>query len=307
MAAFAVLPRSVTFAAMNRIMITGGGGQLGQKLIGAAKAAAHEWRIFAYNRSTLDITRPEDIDAALDEARPDVCFNAAAYTAVDRAETDADRARLVNVEGTRRLALACQERGIAFVHFSTDYVYADRYNRPLSETDETEGSSVYARTKLQGEYEALSCHPGAYVIRTSWVYAEYGQNFVRTMLRLGRERDELSVVADQVGSPTYAADLAEAAMRLVASGAPGGVYNYSNSGVCSWYDLAKAVHELSGVRCTVRPIPTSQYPTPARRPHYSVLDTRKIAEVVGTPRHWRTALEDCLQRLQRISEATVER
>lgn len=286
-------------------MITGGGGQLGQKLIGAAKAAQQDWRIFAYNRSTLDITRPEDIAAALDEAQPTICFNAAAYTAVDRAETDADRARLVNVEGTRRLALACYERGIKFVHFSTDYVYADAYNRPLNETDRTEGASVYARTKLQGENEALSCHPGAFVIRTSWVFAEYGQNFVRTMIRLGRERDELSVVADQVGSPTYAADLADAAIRLACSDAPGGIYNYSNSGVCSWYDLARAVHELAGIECAVHPIPTAKYPTPAERPHYSVLDTSKIASVTGTPRHWRAALVDCLARLHKLAEASV--
>ncbi|MGB3800866.1 MAG: dTDP-4-dehydrorhamnose reductase [Lewinella sp.] len=286
---------------MKRVMITGGGGQLGQKLIGAAKSAPHDWRIFAYNRSSLDITKVEDIEAALAEARPDICFNAAAYTAVDRAESDADKARLVNVEGSRRLALACRDAGIDFVHFSTDYVYADGYNRPLAESDETEGASVYARTKLQGEKEVLSCHPGAYILRTSWVFAEYGQNFVRTMIRLGKERDELSVVCDQIGSPTYAADLAAAAIHLATSGAEPGIYNYSNSGVCSWYDLAKAIHEIAGVDCRVKPIPTSQYPTPAARPYYSVLDTHKIAEVVGTPRHWRDALTDCVQRLHKIS------
>ena len=286
-------------------MITGGGGQLGQKLIGAAKAAPHDWRIFAYNRSTLDITKAEDIQAALAEAQPDVCFNAAAYTAVDRAESDAEKARLVNVEGTRRLALACYDAGIDFVHFSTDYVYADGYNRPLAETDRTEGSSVYAQTKLQGEREVLSCHPGAYVVRTSWVYAEYGQNFVRTMIRLGREREELSVVADQIGSPTYAADLAAAAMHLAVSDAKPGIYNYSNSGACSWYDFAKAIHELNGIRCHVKPIPTSQYPTPAARPHYSVLNTEKIAKIVGTPRHWREALVDCVGRLHKLSDAAA--
>ncbi|WP_104419426.1 dTDP-4-dehydrorhamnose reductase [Neolewinella xylanilytica] len=290
---------------MKRVMITGGGGQLGQKLIGAAKLAPQDWRIFAYNRSTLDITKSEDIEAALAEARPDVCFNAAAYTAVDRAESDAEKARSVNVEGTRRLALACYEAGIDFVHFSTDYVYADGYNRPLTEADRTEGTSVYAKTKLQGEQEVLRCHPNAYIIRTSWVYAEYGENFVRTMVRLGREREELSVVCDQVGSPTYAADLAAAAISLATSGAEPGVYNYGNSGVCSWYDFAKAIHEMAGIMCHVKPIPSSQYPTPARRPHYSVLDTRKIGNVVGTPRHWREALADCMARLEKISAAAA--
>ncbi len=300
-----VLAVSITFAAMKRVMITGAGGQLGQKLIGAAKSAPRDWRIFAYNRSTLDITKEEDIEAAIAEARPDICLNAAAYTAVDRAETDAEKARVINVEGTRKLALACYDRGIGFTHFSTDYVYAGGQSRPLVETDRTEGTSVYARTKLQGENEVLSCHSGAYVIRTSWVFAEYGENFVRTMIRLGRERDELSVVADQIGSPTYAADLAAAAIELATSGAAPGVYNFSNSGVCSWYDFAKAIHDLAGIKCHVKPIPSSQYPTPATRPYYSVLNTQKIAQVTGTPRHWREALADCMQRLEKLSATAV--
>ena len=282
---------------MKRIMICGAGGQLGQKLIGAAKAAPQDWRIFAYNRSSLDITKPEDLRIALAEAQPDVCFNAAAYTAVDRAESEPEKAAAINIDGARRLAAACHEAGIAFVHFSTDYVYADGYNRPLRESDKTLGTSVYARTKLQGENEVLRHHPGAYVVRTSWVYAEYGQNFVRTMLRLGREREELRIVADQIGSPTYAADLAAAAMQLASSGAAPGVYNYANSGVCSWYDLAKAVHDGAGIDCRVHPIMTSQYPTPAKRPAYSVLDTRKVAGVVGTPRHWHDALRECMAKL----------
>ena len=279
-------------------MITGAGGQLGQKLIGAAKAAPQDWRIFAYNRSSFDIRKDEDLAVAFDEARPDLCFNAAAYTAVDRAESEPDKARAINVEGAARLARACHELGAGFVHFSSDYVYADEYNRPLRESDRTKGDSVYARTKLEGEAAVLAANPNAYVIRTSWVFAEYGENFVRTMLRLGRERPELGIVADQIGSPTYAADLAAAAMKLAVSGEPAGIYNFSNSGVCSWYDLAKAVHELAGVDCRVRPIPTAQYPTPAKRPPFSVLDTARIAKVTGTPRHWREALVECLDKLQ---------
>ncbi len=278
-------------------MITGAGGQLGQKLIGAAKKAPQDWRIFAYSRSSLDITRPEDLRAALAEAQPDVCFNAAAYTAVDRAESEPAKVAQINVDGARRLAAACHQVGAAFVHFSTDYVYDSNYNRPLLETDRTSGSSVYAQTKLLGENEVMRHHPEAYVIRTSWVYAEYGHNFIRTMLRLGKERDELAIVADQVGSPTYAADLAAAAMQLVTSGAKPGIYNYSNSGVCSWYDLAKAALEIAGIACKVRPIPTSQYPTPAKRPSYSVLDTQKIAAYVGTPRHWLEALRECMDKI----------
>lgn len=282
-------------------MICGGGGQLGQKLIGAARAHNDgDLRIFAYNRSTLDITKPADLRAAFDEARPDVCFNAAAYTAVDRAEAEPDKCRQVNVDGAARLAAACHERGIAFVHFSTDYVYDDGYNRPLHEDDRTLGTSVYARTKLEGENEVMKQHPGAYVIRTSWVYAEYGHNFVRTMLRLGRERDSLSIVADQIGSPTYAADLAAAALQLAAAQAEPGIYNFANAGVASWYDLAHAVFDICDVQCELKPIRTEQYPTPAKRPSYSVLDTRKIAAVIGQPRNWRDALKDSIERLAAI-------
>ena len=277
-------------------MICGAGGQLGQKLIGAARVL-DDVRVFAYNRSSLDITKPADLRAAFAEAKPDVCFNAAAYTAVDRAESEPEKCRQVNVEGAQRLAAACHEAGIGFVHFSTDYVYDDGYNRPLRESDRTLGSSVYARTKLAGENVVLQHHPDAYILRTSWVYAEYGQNFVRTMLRLGGERDALSIVADQVGSPTYAADLAAAALGLVREGAEPGIYNFSNSGVCSWYDFAHAVFEMSGTQCDLKPIRTEQYPTPAKRPSYSVLDTAKISAVTGTPRNWREALRECIGKL----------
>ena len=275
-------------------MITGAGGQLGQKLIGAARALDADVRIFAYNRSTLDITRAEDLRAAFAEAKPDILLNAAAYTAVDRAESEPELARAVNVEGVRRLAASCQQSSIRMVHFSTDYVYDDGYNRPLREGDRTLGTSVYARTKLEGENVVLQHYPEAYIIRTSWVYAEYGENFLRTMLRLGQERDSLGIVADQVGTPTYAADLAAATFRLLRSEAPAGVYNYANSGVASWYDFAHYIFELRGIDCPIRPITTEQYPTPARRPTYSVLDTRKISAYVGTPRHWREGVRECL-------------
>ncbi|MEO0734299.1 MAG: dTDP-4-dehydrorhamnose reductase [Bacteroidota bacterium] len=283
---------------MKRIMICGAGGQLGQKLIGAARALEDgELRIFAYNRSGFDLTKPEDLRAAFAEARPDLIFNAAAYTAVDRAESEPAKARAVNVAGVRRLAAAAHQAGIGLVHFSTDYVYDDGYNRPLRENDRTLGTSIYARTKLEGENEVLAHHPEAFIIRTSWVYAEYGENFLRTMLRLGRERDNLSIVADQIGSPTYAADLAAAALALPNTKAAPGIYNFANSGVASWYDFAHAIFALCDVGCELKPIGTNQYPTPAKRPAYSVLNTQKIAAYVGTPRHWRVALQDCIGRL----------
>lgn len=283
---------------MQRIMITGAGGQLGQKLIGAARALT-DVRIFAYSRSSMDLTKPEDLRAAFAEAKPDVCLNAAAYTAVDRAESEPDKARAVNVEGVGRLAAVCREQGVKFVHFSTDYVYDDGYNRPLSENDRTRGTSVYARTKLEGENLVMKHHPGAFIIRTSWVYAEYGENFLRTMIRLGGERDQLGIVADQIGTPTYAADLAAATFRLIQSEASPGIYNYANSGTASWYDFAHYIFELKGIDCKVRPIRTEQYPTPAKRPTFSVLDTRKISEFVGTPRNWREAVKECMSKLVR--------
>ena len=282
-------------------MICGGGGQLGQKLIGAARAlrteGEEETRIFAYSRSQLDITKPADLRAAFEEAQPDIVFNAAAYTAVDRAEAEPDKARAVNVEGAARLAAASHQRHAEFVHFSTDYVYDDGYNRPLREADRTLGTSVYARTKLAGENEVMKHCPEAYIVRTSWVYAEYGHNFIRTMLRLGQERDTLSIVSDQIGSPTYAADLAAAALDLAASNATPGIYNFAGSGVASWYDLAHAVFELTGTQCQLRPIRTEQYPTPAKRPSYSVLDSSKISQIVGPPRNWRDALKECIGKL----------
>lgn len=280
-------------------MITGAGGQLGQKLIGAARALASDVRIFAYSRSSLDITKAEDLRAAFAEAKPDICFNAAAYTAVDRAESEPEKVRSINVEGVRRLAAACHEAGIGFVHFSTDYVYADGYNRPLRENDRTLGTSVYAKSKLEGENMVLRHHPDAFIIRTSWVYAEYGDNFLRTMIRLGTERESLGIVSDQVGTPTYAADLAAATFRLLQAKAPSGIYNYANSGVASWYDFAHYIFELQGLGCNLRPIRTEQYPTPAKRPTYSVLDTKKISEYVGTPRNWREGVKECLGKLER--------
>lgn len=277
-------------------MITGAGGQLARCLIEAATAKG-EYRVFTYTRSQLDISKPEALRDAMAEAQPDICFNCAAYTAVDQAESEPEKAKQVNTIAVERLAAACEQRHATFVHFSTDYVYADKYNRPLVENDATQGMGVYARTKLKGEQAVLKQQPDCYIIRTSWVYSEYGHNFVRTMLRLGKERKELRVVADQLGSPTYARDLAEAALALCAAKAPNGIYNFSNSGACSWYDFCLAIHELAGIDCRVHPINSDAYPTPAKRPHYSLLDKTKISNIIGSPRHWRIALQDCVDRM----------
>lgn len=278
-------------------MITGAGGQLGQCLIEAARTKA-DVRIFAYTKSDLDISKPEELREAFSESKPTICFNCAAYTAVDKAEVEVELATLINTTAVGRLAAACEQYKTRFVHFSSDYVYADHLNRPLLENDPTQGKGVYAKTKLLGEQEVLKHHPDSFIIRTSWVYSEYGHNFVRTMLRLGRERKELNVVCDQIGSPTYARDLSDAAIELAFHPtAKNGIYNFSNSGACSWYDFALAIHEMANIDCKVKPVNTKAYPTPAARPHYSLLDKEKISALIGAPRHWRAALAACIAKV----------
>ncbi len=278
---------------MRKLLITGSGGQVGrafQDLL--ASRAKLDCRFL--DRSTFDLADVTAMRTELDEFSPDLIINCAAYTAVDQAESDADRAAAVNTVAPGELARWCAEHSARLLHFSTDYVYADRYNRPLRETDDTDPKSVYAATKLAGEREVFAALPDAYVIRTSWVYGPGGRNFVNTMLRLGRDRDRLTVVADQIGSPTYAPHLAAAAWQLIGSGAAGGTYNYSNEGVCSWYDFARQIMQAAGLDCHVLPIPSSDYPTPAARPHFSVLDKAKIKTVIGEIPHYSAGLREFL-------------
>jgi dTDP-4-dehydrorhamnose reductase len=233
-------------------------------------------------------------------------INCAAYTAVDKAESEPDKAKEINVLGPKYLAETCAELGIPLIHFSTDYVYHNRQNTPFQETDPVSPKGVYARTKLAGERAVLRAQPLSMVIRTSWVYSAFGQNFVKTMLRLGGERDSLSVVADQIGSPTYAPDLAEAVLEiirqvesgLISKEAIAGIWHFSNEGEASWYDFASAIFELKDITCKLRPIATKDYPTPAQRPPFSVLDKSKIKAVFGLEiPHWRESLRKCLAAL----------
>ncbi len=282
---------------MQRILITGAGGQLGRCL---AEAAA-QWpdsELHAYSRSELDLSDEVALHEIFSSFQPTHCFNCAAYTAVDKAEEELELAMRINRYAVASLGAVCKLYATRLVHFSTDYVYADYYNRPLREDDTTQGLGVYAASKLQGEQALMGQYATAIIIRTSWVYSEYGHNFAKTMLRLGRERDRLQVVCDQIGTPTYARDLAAAAIALVQHPSVArGVYNYSNSGACSWYDFAMAVHRLGAVNCSVLPVRSSAYPTAARRPFYSVLDKEKIATLIDMPRHWEAALADCMQAL----------
>jgi dTDP-4-dehydrorhamnose reductase len=292
---------------MKNLLITGANGQVGQAL----KQLEQDYPMFRFittDRLELDISQPEAIAAFFSTNKPDACINCAAYTAVDKAESEQQLATLINVKATEWLAMACSEYDIPFIHFSTDYVYHSTHNRPFVETDATSPKSIYAQTKLQGSLAALAANPKTMIIRTSWVYSYAGHNFVKTMLRLGQERDQLHVVYDQVGTPTYAGDIARACLDVLqhifeqTDDQPAyGVYHFSNEGVCSWYDFALAIFELTGTDCQVMPILSSQYPTAAARPPYSVLDKQKIKSTFGLViPHWRTSLKACLQALQKM-------
>ena len=289
------------------ILITGANGQLGQCFAQIAQERGLNNIILA-DSTMVNITQ-EKLVKAFFRKNPQIkwCVNCAAYTAVDKAETDRAKARKVNVAGVRNLAEACALQGIPLIHFSTDYVYHSLQNTPYKETAKVSPKGVYAKTKLAGELAALEANPGnTMVIRTSWVYAAHGNNFVRTMLRLGGERPQLNVVFDQTGTPTYGPDLAAATLdiiekikkRPVLRDKIDGIWHYSNEGVTSWYDFAQAIMEIKGLPCAVHPIESSEYPTPAQRPPYSVLNKNKIKTTfdLHIP-HWRESLIRCLDLL----------
>ncbi|HMX40781.1 MAG TPA: dTDP-4-dehydrorhamnose reductase [Saprospiraceae bacterium] len=292
------------------ILITGANGQLGQCFRHLAGQQPGRHFHFAASQD-LDISRRRQVQAFFrekDGAQPITwVINCAAYTAVDKAESEARRARQVNADGPRHLAEACAERGIPLLHLSTDYVYHSRQNTPFREDDPVSPKGVYARTKLAGDRAVLQAHPtGGMVVRTSWVYAPFGHNFVRTMLRLGAERPSLGVVFDQIGSPTYAPDLAAALLHIIQQVETGtaeraalpGIWHYSHEGVTSWYDFAQAIFDLSGLPCQVRPIETRDFPTPAQRPPFSVLNKAKIKAAFGLHiPHWRDGLTRCLAQM----------
>ncbi|MBQ8937599.1 MAG: dTDP-4-dehydrorhamnose reductase [Bacteroidaceae bacterium] len=246
--------------------------------------------------SPLDITDPAAVSTFVEEHSVDLIVNCAAYTAVDRAESDADRAALLNATAPGYLAAAIQQRGGHLVQISTDYVFDGTAHTPYTEDLPTCPNSVYGRTKLAGEQAVLAANPSALIIRTAWLYSRFGNNFVKTMLRLGREKSELGVIFDQIGTPTYARDLAAAIMAAISQGIQPGIFHFSNEGVCSWYDFTKAIHRLAGITtCHVRPLHTAEYPTPAARPHYSVLDKTKIKQTyhLEIP-YWEDSLKECI-------------
>lgn len=290
---------------MTRILVTGADGQVGKEL--QFLASQHPLFEFRFtDRLTLDITDSAGVARYVESFHPDIIINCAAYTAVDRAESDTSGAARINIEGSLVLASAAKTVGARMLHLSTDYVYHNDWNRPLTENAPTNPQSVYAKTKLDGDLIARQIlGDDVTVVRTSWVYSSYGHNFVKTMLTLAQERDTLNVVDDQIGSPTYARDLAAALLTICGQKDNwGGIYHYSNEGVCSWYDFAHAIFAENEIDMQLSPIPSSQYPTPAVRPPFSVLNKRKIRDTFGLNiPHWRDSLIRCLQAL--ATETTV--
>jgi len=279
------------------ILVTGANGQLGNEF--RALAEAHPgFRFIFTSREDFPIHRIEQVREFFLKQQPAYCINCAAYTAVDKAETDREMAFLVNAVATGVLATVCKELQTKFIHISTDYVFDGQSPVPYTEEDKTDPINIYGSSKLQGEELCMEKNPDAIIIRTAWVYSVFGNNFVKTMLRLMRERQSINVVNDQVGAPTYAADLASAIMDIINNNWHPGIYHYSNSGMISWYDFALAIQKLSGTTCEVNPIPSSQYPTPAKRPSFSLLNTDKIRQTfsIVIP-DWRTSLEKCMQQL----------
>ncbi len=280
------------------ILVTGSNGQLGKELQELASLYPAYRFVFA-SREDLKLHHFGLVENFFVGLQPQYCINCAAYTAVDKAESEKDMAMLVNGEAVGNLAAVCKKFHTKLIHISTDYVFDGESETPYQPDDATGPISIYGISKLKGEELCLQENPDAIIIRTAWVYSEFGNNFVKTMMRLMKERPEIKVVNDQIGAPTYAADLAKACLDIIASGKwQTGIYHYSNSGKISWYDFAEAIKEMIGSKCIVHPIPTTDYPTPAKRPKFSLLDTSKIKEVfdVNIP-EWRKSLGICIRRI----------
>jgi dTDP-4-dehydrorhamnose reductase len=292
------------------ILVTGSSGQLGRSLYSIANHY-HDYAFTFAHRAELDLSDSNSINNFFKQHQFDLIINCAAHTAVDKAESEPELADKINHLAVKRLADIAKQQNAKLIHISTDYVFNGTQYRPYIETDDVAPQSVYGETKLKGEQTLLATMASnALIIRTSWVYAEFGNNFVKTMLRLGKERDALNVIFDQVGTPTYAHDLADSIMAIVNTDTfkqaefASELYHYSNEGVCSWYDFAKAIFELSNIDCDVSPIETKDYPTPATRPHYSLLNKAKIKQGfnLSIP-YWKDSLQHCLNTLAQQEHA----
>ena len=282
------------------ILVTGKNGQLGRQLQQQAPA---DCNVTAHGRDTLDIADKAQVLAVLDAARPDVVINAAAYTAVDKAESDVEQAHAINARGVENLALACRELGIRLIHVSTDFVFDGKQSHPYQPNDTRKPVSVYGESKARGEEAIEAILPEAIIVRTAWVYDREGGSFATTMLRLMSDRDQLGIVADQIGTPTWAGTLAQSLYALALNPEASGIYHCTDAGVASWYDFAVAIYEegkAAGLlpedrKVQIGPIATSDYPTPAARPSYSVLDKARLIKEAGVElEHWRQVLRAVL-------------
>lgn len=281
------------------ILVTGANGQLGMEFRKLEeKYTAYEF--FFANKSELSITDPIAVDKYFEQHSFTKCINCAAYTGVDKAETEKEIAFEINAKAAGELAAVCKKYNTQFIHISTDYVFDGNGSSPYKESDQTNPIGIYGASKWQGELDVLNNNEQSLILRTSWVYSSYGKNFVKTMLRLMSEKETIGVVNDQFGSPTYAADLAEAILIIISSGKDPslGIYNYCNQGIISWYDFAMEIKNLVNSKCIVNPIDTASYPTPAKRPHYSVLDTTKIQQTFALViPAWKDSLKKCVALL----------
>lgn len=268
------------------VLVSGANGQLGQSFQYIAPNYPEIDFVFCAS-DDLDITNIDNCKTVFSKAKPDYCINAAAYTAVDKAESEPGKAHLINVVGARNLAEVCKIHNTVLLHISTDFVFDGDKNVPYTEADTPNPTGVYGQTKLDGERAIQAIFENYYIIRTSWVYSQFGNNFMKTMLRLASERDSISVVNDQIGTPTNAVDLAKALIQIVSTHnrqlttGNFGIYHFSNEGQCSWYDFAQKIFEINNININLQAIPTTSFPTPAKRPKYSVLDKTKIKAAFG--------------------------
>lgn len=287
---------------MTTILITGSNGQLGSEIKQLQNIIDAKFIFTDYQE--LDITDKAAIEKIVLDNDVNFIVNCAAYTAVDKAESDIDAAMILNAVAPQNIAEVSHKHHVKFIHISTDYVFDGTNYKPYTETDPTKTNSVYGESKLQGELNVQKTNPKSIIIRTSWLYSTFGNNFVKTMIRLGKEREELGVIFDQAGTPTNAHDLAKTIIDIINHSINDGtkfvpgIYHFSNEGICSWYDFAIEIHKLANINCNVKPIETVQYPTPAARPHYSVLNKNKIKQTFNiTIPHWRDSLAKCIDKL----------
>ncbi|MDF1882596.1 dTDP-4-dehydrorhamnose reductase [Sulfurimonas sp. SAG-AH-194-C21] len=284
---------------MSNILVTGSNGQLGSELRELSKEYAYNF--YFTDRETLDISNANAIKEFTEINNVNIIINTAAYTAVDKAEDDALNADAINAKAVKTLAQIAKDKNIQLIHISTDYVFDGTNYRPYTEDDKTNPNGVYGTTKLDGENAMKEINPSnSIIIRTSWVYSSFGANFVKTMLCLGKERDSLGVIFDQVGTPTYARDLAKIILDILPKikNEKVEIYNYSNEGVLSWYDFAKEIMRMAKIKCEINPIETKDYPTAASRPHYSLLNKSKIKKEFNiTIPYWKDSLDECLKTM----------